>query len=112
MGDPSLYGGYLQTEVTISMNLDSDMVNLDLVFTQFHSIILCQDSRGHNGPSAYNRVDFEVINKSYPNQMDFQAPRDMDNLNYNNYMFFSHDSNVRIHFVDFTNKYNERNNPC
>ena len=104
MGGPSLYGGYLQTKVVISMNLGSDMVNLDLVFTQFHSIILCQDSRGHNGPSAYNRVSFEVINKSYPNQMDFWAPRDMDNLNDNIYMFFSQDSNVGIHFVDFTNK--------
>ena len=111
MGGPSLYGGYLQTKVVISMNLGSDMVNLDLVFTQFHSIILCQDSRGHNGPSTYNRVSFEVINKAYPNQMDFWAPRDMDNLNDNNYMFFSQDSNVGIHFVDFTNKYNERNNP-
>ena len=50
MGGPSLYGGYLQTKVVISMNLGSDMVNLDLVFTQFHSIILCQESRGHNGP--------------------------------------------------------------
>ena len=104
MGGPSLYGGYLQTKVIISMNLGSDMVNLDLVFTQFHSIILCQDSRGHNGPSTYNRVSFEVINKAYPNQMDFWAPRDMDNLNDNNYMFFSQDSNVGIHFVDFTNK--------
>ena len=104
MGGPSLYGGYLQTKVAISMNLDSDMVNLDLVFTQFHSIILCQDSRRHNGPSTYNRVAFEVINKAYPNQMDFWAPRDMDNLNDNNYMFFSQDSNVGIHFVDFTNK--------
>ena len=88
MGGPSLYGGCLQTKVIISMNLGSDMVNLDLVFTQFHSIILFLDSRGHNGPSTYNRVSFEVINKSYPNQMDLWAPRDMDNLNDNNYMFF------------------------
>ena len=87
------------------------MENLDLVLTQFHSIILCQDSRGHNGPSAYNMVSFEVIHKAYPNKMDFWAPRDMDNLNDNNYMFFSKDSNVVIHFVDFTNRYNERNNP-
>ena len=104
MGGPSLYGGYIQTKVVISMNLGSDMVNLDLVFTQFHSIILCQDSRGHNGPSTYNRVAFEVINKAYPNQMDLWAPRDMDNLNDNNYMFFSQDSNVGINFVNFTNK--------
>ena len=71
MGGPSLYGGYLQTKVVISMNLGSDMVNMDLVFTPFHSIILCQGSKGHNGSSAYNRVSFEVINKAYPNQMDF-----------------------------------------
>ena len=63
MGGPSLYGGYLQTRVIISMNLGSDMVNLDLVFKQIHSIILCQDSRGHHSPSTYNRVSFEVINK-------------------------------------------------
>ena len=86
------------------MNLGSDMVNLDLVFIQFHSIILFQESRGHNGPSTYNRVSFEVIDKGYPKQMEFWAPRDMDNLNDNNYMFFSQDSNVGIHFVDFTNK--------
>ena len=104
MGGPSLYGGYLQTKVVISMSLGSDMVDMDLVFTPFHSIIFCQDSRGHNGPSAYNRVSFEVINKAYLNQMDFWAPRDTDNLNDNNYMFFSQDSNVGIHFVDFTNK--------
>ena len=102
MGGPSLYGGYLQTKVAISMNLDSNMVNLDLVFTQFHSIILCQDSRGHNGPSTYNRFDFEVIDKAYPKKMDFWAPRDM--YNDKNYMFFSQDSNVGIHFVDFTNR--------
>ena len=71
MSGPTLYGGYLQTKVINLMNLGSDMVNLDLVLTQFHSIILFQDSRGHNGPSAYNRVSFEVINKAYPNQMDF-----------------------------------------
>ena len=35
MGGPSLYGGYLQTKAVISMNLGSDMVNLDLVFTNF-----------------------------------------------------------------------------
>ena len=88
MGGPSLYGGYLQTRVIISMNLGSDMVNLDLVFTQFCSIIIFQDSRGHNGPLDYNRVSFEVINKAYQNQMGFWAPTDMDNLNDNNYMFF------------------------
>ena len=105
MGDLNVHGGYLQAKVIISMNLGSDMVNLDLVLiTQFHSIILFQDSRGHNVPSSYNRVAFEVIYKAYPNQMDFWAPRDMDNLNDNNYMFFSQDSNVGIHFVDFTNK--------
>ena len=104
MGGPILYGVCLQTKVVILMNLDSNMVNMDMVFTQFHHIILFQDSRGHNGPSTYNRVYFEVINKSYPNQMDFWAPGDMDNLNDNNYMFFSQDSNVGIHFVDFTNK--------
>ena len=88
MGGHSLYGGYIQTKVAMSMNLGFVMVNLDLVFTQFHSIILFQDSRGHNGPSTYNRVSFEVIDKDYPKKMDFWAPRDMDNLNDNNYIFF------------------------
>ena len=76
MGGPSLYDGYFQTKVIISMNLGYDMVNLDLVFTQFHSIILCQDSSGRNGPSTYNIVSFEVIDKAYPKQMDFWALRD------------------------------------
>ena len=111
MGGPSLYGGYLQTKVVISMNLGSNMVNLDLVFTQFHSIILCQDPRGHNGPSTYNRVYFEVIDKAHPKKMVFWPPRDMYNLNDKNYMFFSQHSNVGIHFAYFTDRYNERNNP-
>ena len=51
MGGPSLYGGYLQTKVIILMNLSFDMVNLDLVLTQFHFIIIFQDSRGNDMPS-------------------------------------------------------------
>ena len=75
MGGLNVHGGYLQAKVIISMNLGSEMVNLDLVLiTQFHSIIIFQDSRGHNVLSAYNRVSFEVIDKGHPKQMEFWAP--------------------------------------
>lgn len=36
--------------------------------------------------------------------MDFLDPIGMDNLNDNNHMFFSQDSNVEIHFADFTDR--------
>lgn len=108
MGGPSLHGGYPQNQ---GRHLDGPRFRRGGPGSgsrpvSFHRTL----SREHTDPSSYNRVASDVTDKAHPKQMDFWAPKDMDNSGGNNHMFFSQDSNMGINSAASTNR-QEGSNP-
>lgn len=109
MGGPSLHGGYPQNQ---GRHLDGPRFRRGGPGSGPRPVSFRHTlSREHTDPSSYNRVASDVTDKAHPKQMDFWAPKDMDNSSDNNHMFFSQDSNMGLSSAASTNRQNDGNNP-